>query len=265
MLTLYNVFDMQVQAIKTDKILPGGPDLFSVLDQAITELAEGSVVAITSKIVSICEGRVIPFDQADREELIVQESDLYLPKTLSKYGHHFSVTDHTLISSAGIDASNGNDHYILWPKDSQQTANEVRAYLAKRFNTQKVGVIITDSTCQPLRRGTMGICLAHSGFNALHNYIGQPDLFNRPFKVSKASISSGLAAASVLAMGEGTEQTPLALITDIDFVEFQSRNPNTEELAELRIPLEEDLFGPFLQNESIEWEQGKRSKGDDRN
>jgi putative folate metabolism gamma-glutamate ligase len=251
---------MNIQTIKTDKITPGGPDLFAVLDKAIPSLEEGSVVAITSKIVSICEGRVVPFDAADREELIMQESNLYLPKTLSKYGHHFSVVDHTLISSAGIDESNGADHYILWPKDSQTTTNQVRQYLVERFGLRSVGVIITDSTCQPLRRGTSGICMAHSGFNALHDYIGQPDLFDRPFKVSKASISSGLAAAAVLVMGEGTEQTPVAIVSDVDFVEFQQRDPNDAELAELRIPLEEDLFGPFLQNDSIQWQPGRRNK-----
>lgn len=255
---------MKVQTIKTDKIIPGGPDLFAVLDAAITSLEENSVVVVTSKIVSICEGRVVPFDQADKEQLIIDQSDLYLPKTLSRYGHHFSVVDHTLISSAGIDESNGADNYILWPENTQATANSVREYLAKRFNLENVGVIITDSTCQPLRRGTMGICMAHSGFAALHDYIGQPDLFGKPFKVSMSSISSGLAAAAVLMMGEGTEQTPLAVISDLDFVIFQSRNPNDKELAILQIPLEEDLFGPFLQNASIRWQNGGRKKGVDR-
>lgn len=250
---------MKIQTIKTAVVLPGGPDLLTLLDDTIGQLEEGSVVAITSKIVSICEGRTVPFTQADKEELIIDESDLYLPKTLSRYGHHFSVVDHTLISSAGIDESNGAGHYILWPKDSWATANQVRAYLAQRFGLQKIGVIITDSTCQPLRRGTTGICLAHSGFKALHDYIGTPDLFNKPFNVSMSSISGGLATAAVLTMGEGTEQTPIAIISDIDFVEFQPRDPTPAELAMLRIPLAEDLFGLFLQNESIDWRPGRRS------
>jgi putative folate metabolism gamma-glutamate ligase len=243
----------------------GGDGLLTVLDKNLSELVEGSIVVITSKIVSICEGRVVPFDQADREELIIQESDSYLPKTLSRYGHHFSIVNHTLISSAGIDESNGEDHYILWPKDSQATANHVREYLTQKHSLTNIGVVIVDSTCQPLRRGTTGICLAHSGFNALHDYIGQPDLFDRPFKVSKASISGGLAATAVLAMGEGAEQTPIALITEADFVHFQQRDPNEAELAELHIPIEEDLFGPFLQNDSIQWQQGRRGEDEDRN
>ncbi len=251
---------MHIRAIKTDKILPGGVDLLTLLDSAITELSEGSILAITSKIVSICEGQVVPFDAADKEQLIIQESDLYLPKTLSRYGHHFSVVDHTLIASAGIDESNSAGNYILWPKDSQATANQVRQYLVERFGLQRVGVIITDSTCQPLRRGTTGICMAHSGFNALHDYIGTPDLFEKPFQVSMASVSGGLAAAAVLVMGEGTEQTPLAIVSELDSIEFQPRDPNQEELALLHIPIEEDLFGPFLNNSSIDWQAGTRKE-----
>lgn len=251
---------MQVQAIKTDKLTAGSSDLMAVVDAALPHLMERSIVVVTSKIVSICEGNIVPFPAADKEALIVQESDQYLPSTLSRYGHHFSVVDHTLIAAAGIDESNGDGHYILWPKDAQATANQLRKHLAERHQLQQIGVIITDSTCQPLRRGTTGIALAHSGFAALHDYIGQPDLFGKPFAVSMASISGGLAAAAVLTMGEGTEQTPLAVITDVPFVNFQDRNPDEDELAVLRIPLEEDLFGPFLQNESIAWQAGKRGR-----
>src|SRR5690606_20031964 len=123
-------------------------------------------------------------------------------------------------------------------RNSQQTCNQIREYLCRRFTIRTAGVIITDSTCQPLRTGTTGICLAHSGFAALNDYVGQPDLFDRPMRVTQASISGGLAAAAVLCMGEGAESTPLAVISDVDFVSFQPRNPTQEELKSLRISLE---------------------------
>lgn len=116
-------------------------------------------------------------------------------------------------------------------------------------------MIITDSTCLPLRRGTIGVILAHSGFLGLKDYRKTPDLFGRYFKVSSAGLASGLAASAVLAMGEGREQTPLAIITDIPFVKFQSRNPTKAELAELYISSKEDLFAPFLN--SVQWQKGK--------
>ena len=116
-------------------------------------------------------------------------------------------------------------------------------------------MVITDSTCHPLRRGTTGISLAHSGFYALKNYVGKPDLFGRPFSVSQANHAEGLAAAAVLAMGEGTEQTPLCIVSDLPFVNFNAENPHEDELKEINIPLKEDLFAPFL--ESVEWKKGK--------
>lgn len=109
----YNSHVMNVKAIKTPVIAVGYGDLTNLLDEVVASLAEGSVVAVTSKIVSICEGRVVPFVQGNREELIVSEAQHYLPKTLSKYGHHFSIAQNTLIASAGIDESNGGEYYIL--------------------------------------------------------------------------------------------------------------------------------------------------------
>jgi F420-0:gamma-glutamyl ligase len=169
------------------------------------------VVVVTSKIVSLCENRVVPLADTSKKQLVEQEASQYLASELSQYGHLFTITNDTLIPSAGIDESNGDSHYVLWPKDPQASANAIRAHLASKHQLDNIGVIITDSTSQPLRRGISGIVLAHSGFLALKDYRGQPDLFGRPLGVSVANVASGLAAAAVLAMGEGAEQTPLAL------------------------------------------------------
>ena len=249
---------MIATAIKTDKIIAGSVSLLELLDASITELQEGSVVAITSKIVSLCENNVAPMKDTNKEQLMIQESDLYLPESLSKYKFHFTITNNRLIPMAGIDESNGNGMYVLWPKDAQATANQVRLHLRQRFGLQLVGVVITDSTSQPLRRGTGGIVLAHSGFAALNNYVGKPDLFGKPFSVSRSDVAGGLAATAVMLMGEGTEQTPIAILSDLPFVAFQDRNPSDEELAEIAISLEDDMFAPFLN--SVEWKKGARSQ-----
>lgn len=246
---------MKVLPIKTSKVVSGGGTLVSLLDEFLPALEEGSVVVITSKIVSICEGSIVPKDDMDKEELVLQQADLVLPAKFSKYGHHFTVIDNTLISMAGIDESNGEGYYILWPKDTQATANMVREYLVAKHGLQNVGIIITDSTCQPLRRGTVGIAMAHSGFEAVKDYIGKPDLFGRPFDVTHGNISNGLAAAAVVTMGEGAEQTPVAVISEVPFVNFQHRNPTVQEIEQAYIPLQDDLFEPFLT--SVQWQKGK--------
>jgi F420-0:gamma-glutamyl ligase len=241
-------------------MLPGSTDLFSLLDKYLQNFEEGSVLAITSKIVSICEGRFIKTSEVDKEELLKRESDFYLPGSASKYGHHFSIVNNTLVGMAGIDASNGAGHYILWPSDAQRVANEVRGYLISRFGIERTGVIITDSTSTPFRMGATGVALSHSGFKALKDYVGTPDLFGRPFEVSRANISGGLAATATLAMGEGTEQSPLCIIGDLSFVEFQQRDPTPEEVKEMHIPMEDDLFAPFLT--SIDWLPGSKHAKD---
>jgi len=48
------------------------------------------------------------------------------------------------------------------------------------------------------------------------------------------NVADALAAAAVLLMGEGKEQTPLAVLTDLPFVTFQDHNPSPAELAALK-------------------------------
>jgi putative folate metabolism gamma-glutamate ligase len=250
---------MIITPVRTPKLSPGSPDLLTILDEALPEINDGGILAITSKIVSICEGSVVPLSEIDKHDLVIKQSERYLPPELTVYGHSFTITNNTLIPTAGIDESNGDGYYILWPRDSQRTANEVRQYLKNKHGLTHFGVVITDSTCTPMRRGTVGIALAHSGFNALRNYVGKPDLFGKEMAVTQANVSGGLAAASVVAMGEGTEQTPLCLLSDLPNIEFQDRDPSPDELALLTIEVEDDLFAPFLT--SVQWLPGEKNAG----
>lgn len=246
---------MRVAAVRTPKIKAGQAKLNVLLDEVLPSIANGTVLVITSKLVSLCEGSVVPMASTNKEDLIRRESDYYLPATLSKYGHHFTIINNSLAAVAGIDESNGDGNYILWPKDAQRTANQVRRYLSKKHKLKRFGVIISDSTCLPMRWGTIGIPLAYSGFEATKNYIGTPDLFGKLFKVSRGGVALGLAAAAVVVMGEGTEQTPLAIINDIDFVNFQNNDPTPDELENFYISnFQEDLFAPFLS--AVEWQKG---------
>jgi dihydrofolate synthase / folylpolyglutamate synthase len=249
---------MIVKAVKTDKILPNSLSLFSFLDKYIDKLEEKSVVAVTSKVVSLCEGRVVPVQDADKEKLAIQEADYYFPAETSIYHHHFAIIHNTILGMSGIDESNGNGFYVLLPKDPQSTANSIRRHLRDRFNLKDLGVIVTDSWSIPLRLGAIGTCLGYSGFKAVNDYRGQADLFGRPFKISRANVAEGLAASAVLAMGEGSEQTPLAIINDVPFAEFHNQDPSAEELQAVRLNLEDDLFAPFLNNGK--WRTGGHQK-----
>lgn len=248
---------MNIKAIKTDKITPTDKNIFTILDKYLKVFEEGQILAITSKIISISQGRVVKIDETTKDELVFQEADYYLPKEENKYGVYLTIKNNIIIATAGIDESNGGGYYVLWPEDAQETANKIREYLTKKFNIKKAGVIITDSKTTPLRWGTTGAALVHSGFNALKDYIGTPDIFGKDFRMTKANISDALATASVLVMGEGNEQTPMSIIDDVSFVEFQDRNPTPEELSQITISIDDDLYAPLLKN--VEWKKGKKA------
>jgi dihydrofolate synthase / folylpolyglutamate synthase len=245
---------MNVKSIKTHKITARDRDLIKILDKYLFKFEEKSILVITSKIVSITEGRLVKMNDIDKDELIKQEAQLYLPRDQNPYNVSITITRNMLAATAGIDESNGNGYYILWPKDTQGTVNTVREYLKKRFHLKNVGVIITDSKTSPLRWGVTSIALAYSGFKPLKDYIGKKDIFNRKFEFEKLSVVDSLASAAAVVMGEGAEQTPLAVITDLPFVDFQDRNPTAKELIKLKISIDEDLYGPFLKN--VKWEKG---------
>jgi coenzyme F420-0:L-glutamate ligase len=228
---------MIVKAIKT-KIFKEGDDLFSFIIKHLKKIPEASVLVVTSKIVSLSEGRVVDYQgEAAKVELIKAESDLAIP---TKYVW-LTVKDKMVMASAGIDESNADGKLILLPKDSFASAAILRAKLKKQFNLKQLGVIITDSRTIPLRAGTTGVALGYAGLQGLKQYRGQKDIFGRKFEFARVSVVDGLAAAAVLEMGEGNECRPLALIKEAS-IKFQERINRRE----LDIDLAEDMYAPFF-------------------
>lgn len=241
---------MIITPIKTHKVVSRQKPLTVLLDEYIKNIPDGSIIAITSKIVSLCEGRVAS-SSVSKEKLIADEADLYINGSLGKYSYHFTIIKNTLVAAAGIDESNVKEGYLLWPKDPQRTANEIRNYLKEKHKLKNLGVIITDSISTPLRLGTTGTYIAHSGFSAVNDYVGSKDLFGRTFNVSRANVAGGLAASAVVAMGEGTEQTPLCILSDLPKqVIFNDQSPSASELATIKPAIHDDLFEPFLSSHS---------------
>jgi putative folate metabolism gamma-glutamate ligase len=251
---------MNITAYKTHKVKPG-EKLTDILDKYLPEMKEKSVVVIASKIVGICEGRVVKiFSEEQKEsqktELAKKEADYYLPREFNQYGFLITINRGLMVASAGIDESNSNGFFSLWPEDPQKSANIIREYLTKKYNLKHLGVILTDSKLTPLRWGVTGVSIAHSGFAALNSYIGKPDIYGRPMHAEQANIADSLATAAVAEMGEGAEQQPIAVINDASFVRFVDRNPTKEELDSLQIALEDDVYASLLN--AVEWKKGEK-------
>ena len=236
---------MQIKSIKTG-VFSQGMDLVDfILKNTVNKLKEKSVLAITSKIVSIAEGRTVSKNKIDKQTLVQQECEYYLGKI--GYDCHLTIQHGLLIPSAGIDESNSvNNEYILYPKDPFASAEKVAKAIKTKLSLKNFAVIITDSHTLPLRRGVVGVAVAYSGFKAVKSLIGQGDLFGRPLRMTKMNLVDALATSAVLLMGEGAEQCPLALIYEAPLV-FTDKI----DLAELKIPIEEDLYGPLYQKHLI--------------
>lgn len=279
MVNYATIAKMKIEAIKTPKITSKDRDLFKILDSALPEIKENTVVAITSKIISLTQGRVIrkgpegtdgPKEpEAIKDQLIKREAQWYLPRDKNPYHVSLTITNNMLVPTAGIDESNADGNYVLWPKDPQKAANDIREHIKTSLERRglsrlKIGVIITDSKTTPLRWGVTGMAIAYSGIVPLKDYVGKEDLFGRKFVFEKQNIVDSLATAAALVMGEGAEQTPIAVISDlladrhgIPLVEFVDRNPTDEELKSLIINKDEDLYAPLLSG--VNWEKGEKA------
>lgn len=246
---------MKIQAIKTRKFLPPKDNLWDLL-LVIKSLKENSVVAVTSKVVAIGEGRCIPLASISKDELIVKEADKYLPRKLvPNEWTMYTLKNNTLVAAAGIDESNAGGYYILWPKNPGLSAKRIWQFLRKKFHLKNLGIIITDSRITPLRRGVVGLAISYFGFKPLKDYRGKVDLFGRRFEMETTDIPDCLATAAVLEMGEGAESQPLAVITDIPYVEFIDKEFKAQTSDDsFEIPEKEDLFYPFLS--SVPWKKG---------
>lgn len=235
---------MIVTALKTEKVSPRSTTLVALLDRSLKKFPDRSVLVITSKVVALCEGRVLPHGTIT-ETSLKQEADYYLPKEKSRYGIPLTIRDSAFIARAGMDASNTGGYYSLLPKNSYATAKRIRSYLIKRFVIRDVGVIIVDSHSTPLRRGVTGVAIGWSGIETLKNYEQVKDIFGHTFTTHQNQVDA-LATAASLTMGEGNEQTPLCLITDIPFVTFRASSPTHRELAYFKPSFKDDLFAPLF-------------------
>ncbi len=247
---------MKIVSIKTKLFNPPQDDLYGEILNNIKKIPEKSILVIASKVLSIHQGRCIPKSKVkDKDALIKKEADKYLPRNKVPKGYAvLTYKNKLLIPSAGIDESNIGDYYLLWPKNVEKSVWEIYKFIKKNYRTKNFGIIITDSHTVPLRRGVMGIALAYAGFKPLNDYRGTKDLFGRKFKVSTTNVVDSLAVSAVLEMGEGTERKPLALITDIPYVQFSSTpyKPQDKRMK-LEIPWQEDLYGPLLN--AIKWKK----------
>ena len=237
---------MRVSPVKT-RIFRESGDLVAFIKQHVSKLKNGSILAVTSKIVALAEGRVMKVKGKSQKAKVIRAESTWAMKT--KYVW-LTMKDGMLLANAGVDASNAGGRLILLPKDSFASARELKRKLAQLYKVKLMGVVITDSRVMPLRAGVTGVALGYAGFKGLRDYRSKKDIFGRKLKFTQTNVADSLATAAALAMGEGRERQPLCIIEDAP-VEFTSRVDGFDRLTarrnELRIPFKDDMYRPLFQ------------------
>ncbi|WP_403023994.1 coenzyme F420-0:L-glutamate ligase [Salinibacterium sp. GXW1014] len=188
-----------------------GDDIAALILAAGAELEHGDILAVTSKVVSKAEGRVVA--AADREQAITDET----VRVVASREHPGGVTrivenrQGLVMAAAGVDSSNTDDGTVLLlPEDPDASARTLCAAL-RRATGLRLGVIITDTAGRPWRQGQTDIAIGAAGVRVIDDLRGTTDAAGRPLTVTAAAIGDEVAAASDLVKGK-TSGMPVAVV-----------------------------------------------------
>jgi coenzyme F420-0:L-glutamate ligase/coenzyme F420-1:gamma-L-glutamate ligase len=193
-----------------------GDDLAALLAEPLHEIGvqDGDIVAVTQKVVSKAEGRVVPDDGTGREAWVERE----IVRVVARRGELvIAETRHGFVcANGGVDASNVEAGYLtLLPEDPDGSAESLRAALRDRVGVE-LGVVITDTFGRPWRHGVVNVAIGCSGMPALIDLRGTKDHHGRELEATIVALADEVAAASGLVMGKDA-MVPAAVVRGISY------------------------------------------------
>jgi coenzyme F420-0:L-glutamate ligase/coenzyme F420-1:gamma-L-glutamate ligase len=202
------------------------PEIMVNLARSGIAIENDDILAITSKVVSLSQNRIVKLDTvkpstrafqlAKKHNLDPEYVELILTEADEIYGGTdqalCTIKDGIMIANAGIDRKNIPSGYaVLYPEEPHKVADTIR----KRIHTltgKFIGVLIVDSRVTPLRLGTVGVALGFAGFDPVYDWRGFKDLYGKPLLVTRHCKVDDLAGAAHLLMGELDEKIIAVLI-----------------------------------------------------
>ena len=212
-----------------------GDDLVALLGPQLEALGvrDGDVIAVTQKIVSKAEGRVVPDEGEGRSSWIERETRRVVARrgdlVISETRHGF------VCANAGVDASNVAEGFVtLLPEDPDGSAERLRAGLEEQLGVS-LAVVITDTFGRVWRRGLVNVAIGCAGLPAIVDLRGTTDHGGKLLEATMVALADEVAAASGLVMGK-TAHVPAAVVRGI------AAEAPPSPASELIRPAEEDLF-----------------------
>jgi dehydro coenzyme F420 reductase / coenzyme F420-0:L-glutamate ligase / coenzyme F420-1:gamma-L-glutamate ligase len=199
-----------------------GDDLARLLLEAVRaaglELADGDVLAVTSKVVAKAEGRLLPLpaDPAARERAQREAVAAETVRVVARRGRLvIAETRQGLVgANALVDASNaGGDALVLLPRDPDASAARLRAAI-EALDGHDVAVVVTDTLGRPWRLGQTDVAVGLAGMGALEDWRGRPDGDGRILEVTEVAVADEVAAAADLVKGKAS-RVPAALLRGV--------------------------------------------------
>ncbi|HEV3398648.1 MAG TPA: coenzyme F420-0:L-glutamate ligase [Actinomycetes bacterium] len=199
-----------------------GDDLARLLLEAVgragLELADGDVLAVTSKVVAKAEGRTVPLpeDPAARERVLAETVAAETARVVARRGRLVIAETRTGLVGANalVDASNaGGDQLVLLPADPDVSAARLRAAI-EELDGHDVAVVITDTLGRPWRLGQTDVAVGLAGMGALEDWRGRADGDGRLLEITEVAVADEVAAAADLVKGKAS-RVPAALLRGV--------------------------------------------------
>jgi len=233
-----------------------GDNLPSIIAAAAVGTVEpGDILAVTSKIVSKAEGRIL--QASDREDAITAET-VRVVATREHPGGVTRIVENRLglvMAAAGVDASNTADGTVLLlPLAPDESAASIRAAVEAAVGGP-IGIVITDTAGRPWREGQTDIVIGASGVRLLDDLRGQRDAAGKVLEVTAPAVGDEIAAAADLVKGKSIG-VPVAVVRGLE----RFLDAGAEGARQLVRDARDDLFSlGTAEARQLGWNEGYRA------
>ncbi len=231
------VVKFSVEGIDGMPEISKGDDLAALI-AGTTELDDGDILVVTSKIVSKSEGRVVLAD--DREQAITDET-VRIVATREYPGGLTRIVENRqgiIGAAAGVDASNAPDGTVLLlPVDPDASARALATGI-RALTGHTIGVIVSDTLGRPWREGQTDIAIGAAGVHVFDDLRGQSDAAGKPLAVTMPCVADELAGAAELVKGKASG-VPVAVVRGLGRFVGDLDLPGARSILR---PAERDLF-----------------------
>jgi coenzyme F420-0:L-glutamate ligase/coenzyme F420-1:gamma-L-glutamate ligase len=224
--------------------------ILQTLETSKTDLENGDIIVIASKVVSLAENRIVRATDVEpsQKALEIASKNVFDPihvelairesvEILRTEGVLITETSSGLICNfSGVDKSNAPDgKYILLPRNPDASASQYLKSLMK-YTGKKLAIIITDTQGRPWRRGSVNLAIGCAGIAPFKYNKGKKDLFGRVLERSTVCQVDEIAMLVDPLMGQAGQRIPVVIVRGYSY------SASEETAKDINRAKHEDMF-----------------------